>query len=90
MRSCPAAIRSRSALSTGGALGAASARQLPSRTSVSAARAAPCSTTSRSWSMCSAVWPITVSTLAAVSASSGLDPGHADLVIEESHSSSSR
>ena len=60
------------------------------RASVSAERVAPCSTTSRSWSICSAVWPITVSTLAAVSASSGSTPVMPSLVIEESHSSSSR
>ena len=84
-------MRSRSALSTGGAFGAASsAASSPIRASVSAERVAPCSTTSRSWSMCSAVCPITVSTLAAVSASSGSTPVTPILVIDDSHSSSSR
>ena len=78
-------------MSTGGGFGAARiCASSPMRASVSAERAAPCSTTSRSWSICSAVWPITVSTLAAVSASSGSTPVTPSLVIEESHSSSSR
>ena len=59
----------------GSGFGAArSSTSSPIRASVSAARATPCSTTSRSWSICSAVWPITASTFAAVSASSGSTP----------------
>ena len=78
-------------MSTAGAFGAASSSaSSPIRASVSAERVAPCSTTSRSWSICSAVWPITVSTLAAVSASSGSTPVTPSLVIDDSHSSSSR
>ena len=78
-------------MSTGGAFGSGEdLRQLGDARLGLAERATPCSTTSRSWSICSAVCPITVSTLAAVSASSGSTPVTPSLVIEDSHSSSSR